>query len=277
MTAQPTRPVCSRFGQVAVLLAAGALVGGGCLSEETRTEMADQESVLAPIFKQPTEFDAVIWANDEYDSDKRARGTALLAFSPYGDDPKYVNYLYRRYLTDKDANVRTVAAVAMGLHGTPDDVPQIVPLLRDSDKHVRKATARALQRLHNSVAIDPLMDAIDGAKEPEWDVRAEAADALGQYPENKVLQKLIATLDDEQLIVNQTTVRSLKTLTGQDLGVDRRAWAKWVRDAKDPFAARMAYVYPAYSRDKTWLEYIPFIPNPPNEIASTPVGMPPVR
>ncbi len=275
MTAQPTRPVCSRFGLVAALLAAGALAG--CLAEQTRNEMAEQESVLAPLFKQPSEFDAVIWANDEYDSDKRARGTALLAFSPYGDDPKYVNYLYRRYLTDKDAHVRAVATVAMGLHGTPDDVPQIVPLLRDSDKHVRKAAARALQRLHNSLAVDPLMDAIDGTKEQEWEVRAEAADALGQYPENKVLQKLIATLDDEQLIVNQTTVRSLKTLTGQDLGVDRRAWAKWVRDTKDPFAARIAYVYPAYSRGKTWLEYIPFIPSPPNEVASTPVGMPPVR
>src|SRR5688572_17043207 len=107
MTAQPTRPVCSRFGPVAALPAAGLLAG--CIAEETRNEMAEQDSVLAPLFKKPTEFDAVIWANDEYDSDKRARGTALLAFSPYGDDPKYVNYLYRRYLNDKDANVRTVA------------------------------------------------------------------------------------------------------------------------------------------------------------------------
>ncbi len=79
------------------------------------------------------------------------------------------------------------------------------------------------------------------------------------------------------MIVNQTTLSSLKTLTGQDFGVDRRAWAKWVRDTREPFAARTAYVYPAYTRDKTWLEYLPFISGPPNEVASTPVGMPPVR
>src|SRR5690606_21330580 len=120
-------------------------------------------------------------------------------------DPKYVNYLYRRYLTDEAANVRTVAAVAMGIHGTPDDVPQLAPLLKDSDKHVRKAAARALQRLHNPVAIDSLMDAVDPAKENEWEVRAEAADALGQYPETRVLQKLIAVLDDPSLVVNQST------------------------------------------------------------------------
>lgn len=239
--------------------------------------MAENESVLAPLFKQPTEFDAVVWANDEFDADKRARGTAMLAFSPFGDDPKYVNYLYRRYLKDPDSNVRAVAAVALGLHGTPDDVPLLVPLLKDPDKTVRKATARSLQRLHNPVAVAPLMDAMDLAKEPEWEVRAEAADALGQYPEQRVLQKLIAALDDPQLVVNQTTLRSLKTLTGRDLGVDRRAWTKWARETNDPFAARTAYIYPAYSRDKTWLEYLPFIPGPPNEVASTPVGMPPVR
>lgn len=239
--------------------------------------MAENNSVLAPLLKQPSEFDAVIWANDEYDSDKRARGTAILAFSPNGDDPKYVNYLYRRYLTDKAANVRTVAAVAMGIHGTPEDVPTLVPMLKDPDKNVRKATARSLQRLHNPAATDSLMDAIDPAKESEWEVRAEAADALGQYAETRVLQKLISTLDDDSLIVNQSTIRSLHTLTGQNLGVDRRAWTRWLRESKTPFEARTAYVYPAYSRDKTWLEYLPFIPSPPNEVASTPVGMPPVQ
>jgi hypothetical protein len=275
MPLQPTSRSLS-VRSLPLLLAAAALMSG-CLTDETRNQMADSNSVLTPLFKQPSEFDAVIWANDEYDSDKRARGTALLAFSPFGDDPKYVNYLYRRYLTDEAANVRTVAAVAMGIHGTPDDVPQLAPLLKDPDKHVRKATARALQRLHNPVAIDPLMDAIDPAKETEWEVRAEAADALGQYPETRVLQKLIAVLDDPSLVVNQSTVKALHTLTGQELGVDRRAWTRWLKDESTPFEARTAYVYPAYSRDKTWLEYIPFIPSPPNEVASTPVGMPPVQ
>jgi hypothetical protein len=275
MTRPPTSTI--RAPRLAIPLLAGASLLAGCLAEQTRNEMADSNSVLAPLFKQPSEFDAVIWANDEYDSDKRARGTALLAFSPNGDDPKYVNYLYRRYLTDSAANVRTVAAVSMGIHGTPEDVPSLVPLLKDADKNVRKATARSLQRLHNPVAVEPLMDAIDPAKESEWEVRAEASDALGQYAESRVLQKLISTLDDDALIVNQSTIRSLRTLTGQQLGVDRRAWTRWFRDTKDLFAARSAYVYPAYSRDKTWLEYLPFIPSPPNEVASTPVGMPPVQ
>lgn len=275
MKAQPTRPLSLCFRSLAALSLPFMLAA--CLSDEARTQMEESESVLAPLFKQPSEFDAVIWANDEYDSDKRARGTALLAFSPTGDDPKYVNYLYRRYLTDKEANVRAVAAVAMSLHGTPADVPDLIPLLSDPDKKVRKAAARALQRLHNPVAIAPLLESVDQAREPDLEVRAEAADALGQYAEMRVLQKLIAILDDPQLIVNQTTLKSLKYLTGQQIGVDRRAWTNWLRETRTPFALRTAYIYPAYSRDKTWLEYIPFVPSPPNEIASTPVGMPPVQ
>ena len=45
----------------------------------------------------------------------------------------------------------------------------------------------------------------------------------------------------------------------------------------EPFMGGGDYVLVVLLRDKTWLEYIPFIPSPPNEVASTPVGMPPVR
>jgi hypothetical protein len=35
-------------------------------------------------------------------------------------------------------------------------------------------------------------------------------------------------------------------------------------------------VYPVFYRDKTFIEYLPFVSGPPNEIAATPAGMPPI-
>lgn len=249
----------------------------GCIPQETANQMARNDSIIAPLFVQPTERDAVAWANDEFNADKRARGTAMLAYSKNGDDPKYVNYLYVKHLTDADSNVRATAAFALALHGTPDQAPMVAPLLKDSDRYVRRNAAIALQRLHNPAAIDKLMEATDPKNEPEPNVRAEAADALGQYAEPKVLQKLVAALDDVNLIVNKAAYTSLNTLTGQSLPPERKDWTNWLKEAGDrAFDDRRAYMYPTFSRERFWSEYLPFIPSPPNENASEPVGAPPV-
>lgn len=249
---------------------------GGCIPPETANQMARNESVLGPLFNKPTERDAVVWANDEFNADQRARGTAMLANSKNGDNPKYVDYLYVKHLTDEDANVRAVAAIALALHGTPDHVPQIVPLLKDKDRSVRRSAIVALQRLHNPAAVSGLLEAADPATEPESVVRAEAADALGQYAEQRVLQRLVAALDDPQLVVNKAAYSSLRTLTGQEMAADRRTWAGWAKDNAAPFAARRAYLYPAFSRERFWSEYLPFISPPPNEESGQPIGAPPV-
>ncbi len=257
-------------------LALAGLLPGCALPEEVSRPMAQKESVLAGLFSPTTEFDAVLWASDEFDADKRARGTALLAFSPVGGKPDYVKLFYLRYLTDKDSNVRAAAVFALALHGSPDHATQIAPLLKDADPAVRLNAARTLQRLHNTAAIDGLIDAVDDTKEDNAAVRAEAADALGQYAENRVLEKLITTLDDPALIVNQGALRSLRTLTGEDLGEDRRDWSRWSQQTREPFVHQGAYTYPVFSRDKRLIEWLPFMPPPPNETAGQPVGMPPV-
>jgi hypothetical protein len=80
--------------------------------------------------------------------------------------------------------------------------------------------------------------------EPEAIVRAEAAIALGQYQEQKVLQALVAGLDDSELAVNQAALQSLQMHTGQDFQTDRAAWADWLGRTKEPFAAHGTYTYP---------------------------------
>jgi len=232
------------------------------------------KSILAAVFKQPTPTEAVTLAVDEYDPDKRYRGLRLLNRAPFAGEDVYVE-LFVDSMDEPDARVRAAAAAAIANHGEPRHVPLLVKALKDKDPIVRIEAVRGLQRIHNPVAVDPLLETIKRADEPDSSIRAEAANALGQYPERRVAQALIATLAERSLAVNLNALQSLRTLTGEDFGMDRAAWTRWLDDQKDPFAHRRAYIYPVFHRERRWLEYIPFFPEPPNEVASSPVGIEP--
>lgn len=269
---------CAKILRVVSSVAA-VLVLASC---ETPEELRGAKSLLQ-VAQPITPEQAATMAIDPYDTDNRYRGTMLLANSWFGGEAIYVE-LYADHLDDEDANVRVAAVRAIGIHGSPDHVPRVVALLSDPDDRVRLEAARTLQRLHNPVAIGPL---IEHTREPEpsrgvFDgetdarVRAESAHALGQYADLRVLQPLIAALDDRNLAVNIAALHSLRTLTGEDYGFDRRAWLRWFDRTSSPFAGRTAYTYPAFRRKRTLVEFLPFVPPPPNEPESTPVGMRPV-
>jgi hypothetical protein len=249
-----------------------AAILAGC--ESAGIELKPGAKSIFEAFAQPTPQDAAKWAIDPYDADKRYRGTLLLANAPFASDPLYVQ-LFTDNVKDTDPGVRAAAARGLGTHGSPEHVPLLVERLKDEDPSVRVEAARALQRLHNPVAIDPLLAALDHDKEPEPNVRLEAASALGQYAENRVVEQLIHSLQDDNLAVNLTTQDSLRTLTGQDFGLDIAAWQAWYNASHDLFAARSVYVYPVFSRSKHWYEHIPLVPGPPNEPQGTPAGMVP--
>jgi HEAT repeat protein len=253
-------------------LAASSLLLGAC--ETTSMGLKPGAKSIFEAFAPPSPAEAAAWAIDPYDADKRFRGTQMLANAAFAGEPVYLK-LFTDNASDTDPGVRMAALRGLGSHGTPEHVPLIVEKLKDPDVGVRTEAARALQRLHNPAAIDALLAAIDPKNELEPQVRLEAASALGQYPENRVVAALIASLEDENLAVNRNTHLALRTLTGQDFGFDRAAWQRWYDSSPNLFAARSVYVYPVFSRKRKFYEYIPFVPPPPNEPASTPAGMTP--
>jgi HEAT repeat protein len=172
--------------------------------------------------------------------------------------------------------VRAAAALALGLRGGPSHVPLIVPLLKERDARVRLSALRALQRLHNPVAIDGLLVVARAETETEAGLRAEACTALGQYADRRAMQTLVGALRDDSLLVNRAALESLRTLTGQDLGDDQAAWLRLATAEADPFVGRKTYRYPIYTRDKYWFEWIPVFPAPPVEQPGTPAGLQPV-
>ncbi len=228
--------------------------------------------VLSP---QTSPTQAANMATDEYSAENRYRGTTLLSNAEFGGEGVYLE-LYLTGMNDDDSGVRSASVRALGRHGDPEHVNLIIDALGDDNDNVRLEAARALQRIHSFDAIAPLVDAIKQSNESYVDVRAAAADALGQYRENNVVLALIGAMRDSRLVVNNRVQHSLLILTGQNFGLDRRAWVDWYNETEDLFVGAQPYTYPVFNRKKRLVEYLPLIPAPPNETTSIPVGMDPM-
>ena len=256
-----------------------ALLLGGCSSLDIDPN-AEGDGILELMFAPRPLSNIVNDAQDPFDPDRRARGMLALSTTQAGSDPVYVS-LYIENVEDPDPSVRAAALKALGRHGTAEHTAIMTKAMAtDRDPGVRQEAARSLQRVHNPEAIEPLLAAIrlpDVAKgqwEEDAEVRAQAALALAQYREQKVLQALISALYDPRLSVNRNALVSLRILTGQDFGYERLAWANWIKETANPFAGATVFEYPAYSRPKSLVEYLPFVTKPPNEPSTTPAGMP---
>lgn len=265
---------CGRWlwlrGLALIGAAAGLTLGPGACTK--RTKQQQQSTSILSVFAPPSPEEAARWAVDPYNADRRATGTLLLANAPFGGESVYLK-LYRQHMLDNDPLVRAVACRALGMHGTPEDAPAIVKQITDPERYLRWEAARALQRLHNPEAIDPLCKRLNVKVESEVVVREAAATALGQYPDRKVFDALVATLDDRDLAVSEAARKSLRTLTGRDLGDEIRPWVAWSKEESDLFAGQQRYEYPIFFRDPDWLEYVmPFL-LPPNEKPGVPAGM----
>lgn len=270
----PSRISLTRPG--ALSLSAGAavvgLVVGGCGVFSSTPRGATS---LFQVFQPPSYVEAAEWALDDFNPENRYRGLILLAEAPFAGEAVYVD-LYRRRLEDPDSGIRQAAVRALGIHGSPEDAPAIAALLTDEQALTRAEAARALQKLHNPRVIPSLIERTRPREEADAEVRAAAADALGQYRDPVVLQALVAALADRSLTVNRRALDSLETLTGQNFELDSARWFAWIDAQTDPFAAGRLYTHEGFSRPRHPVEYLPFpfIDRPPNLPDAPPVGLP---
>jgi hypothetical protein len=214
---------------------------------------------------------------DPYDADNRRMGTVLISNSTFGGVDVYVRAYRDMVLNERDPIVKAVAIRALGRHGQPDDAPRIAPNLFHESVQVRWEAAKAMQRLHNPAAANDLLRVLRSETEQN-DVRIAAAIALGQYAEDRVFQGLIAALDVRELGVNRAAEQSLRTLTGESLGLNSSAWLAWYNahgSAGGAFAQKGDYIYPTYQRDETLLEQLAFWTTRNFEQPAPPAGLRP--
>ena len=236
---------------------------------------------------------------DVTDADNRRRALAMFAAAPFGDADTYIKW-YRLMLggetqgkpgrggaPDPDATVRAAAVRALGIHGVVDDVVIIIPRLEDEVAFVRWEAAKALGRIYNPEAIRPLLrslredqslrgedeTAASGRGEPDPEVRQACAEALGQYANPAVFDGLIAALRDTNYGVNYAARRSLKTLTGFDMGYDYRDWLTWAERHKDDlFADQQVYTWTPYQAPPGFWDKVRFWREPLQAEKRVPTG-----
>ncbi len=231
-------------------LAAGAVIGCGTMGQDL--------SALGESIMPVNPDKAVRLMVDPHDPDNRRRGTVLIANSPFGGADAYLAMYRDRVENERDPLVKAASIGALGRYGGPEDAPRIAGGLGDEQElQVRWEAAKALQRIHNPAVVSPLLQTLgDEGEQP--DIRVAAAVALGQYPQDRVFQGLVGALDALELSVNLAAQQSLVTLTGENTGLDPRAWLRWYNAVDNPFAGQREYLYPTYQRRRTWMEKLAF-------------------
>jgi HEAT repeat protein len=105
-----------------------------------------------------------------------------------------------------DPMVRQYAAYLLGKAKNPRAIQPLVEALGDFDKSVREQATLALSAI-GKAAIAPLSDAM---KEPKWETRYRAAEALGKIADEKAVQPLIQALKDNRDHVRYMAAKGLR-------------------------------------------------------------------
>ena len=232
-------------------------------------------SDLVESMVPPTPSQVAREAFNIYDADLRRRSVALLSSSHFGHEEPYVR-TYRLLIDDQDPTVRAACAHALGRHGTTEDAPVLISLLKDRTNFVRWEAAKALQKIHHPDAILPLMDVL--ADDEDADARLAAAQALGQYATRPVFNALVGALSDRDFGVVQSAAVSLSLLTGQDLGTDGGPWLDFATDNPSSlFQHQRRYTYMPYEEPPGTFAPIKFWDEPEPVTPKTPVGLTPAE
>jgi len=116
------------------------------------------------------------------------------------------------------------SADGVGQTGSPDNVDQLIKALRNASWQIRWDAAAALGETKDLRAIGPLSDAL---QDENSYVRMTAARSLGMIDDPRVIAPLVRALNDESHGVRKNAILSLIERTGQDLGKDPEVWRKW--------------------------------------------------
>jgi HEAT repeat protein len=111
-----------------------------------------------------------------------------------------------------DPQVRQYAAYLLGQAKNPRAIQPLIEALADFDKSVREQATLALSAI-GKAAIEPLAEAM---KEPRWETRYRAAEALGKIADEKAVQPLIQGLKDNRDHVRYIAAKGLHDLRESD-------------------------------------------------------------
>jgi HEAT repeat protein len=123
-----------------------------------------------------------------------------------------VNELVDSLHNSTDPMVRQYAAYLLGKAKNPRAIQPLVEALGDFDKSVREQAMLALSSI-GKAAVEPLSEAM---KQPQWETRYRAAEALGKIADEKAVKPLIQALKDNTDHVRYMAAKGLRALRDSD-------------------------------------------------------------
>jgi HEAT repeat protein len=114
-----------------------------------------------------------------------------------------------------DPTLRKHAAYLLGDARTPQAIRPLIWALGDLDKSVREQATLALVAT-GKAATEPLAEAM---KDPRWETRSRAVEAIGKLADEKALKPLIQGLRDNRDHVRYMAAKGLKGL-GDSTAID---------------------------------------------------------
>jgi hypothetical protein len=259
MTVEAGVPVILRFhalslvtphsrtaGVALLLLAAGALTG---------CNGPDLDTSFKQLFeRQRTPQQNMLVAVSDPDPDVRRSAAAQLASSDQVSKDWAITGLSALALLESNSQTRCVAIRGLARSNDPRAVEACLKVLnhgsypprevRAPDALVRWDAALALTEFSergvvpekNRAAVrDTLLERL--RNDDSRHVRLAAARGLACYAERVSVEGLVRALRDSDFTVAATAARSLRSLTGVDLGSDAYAWSTWLEEHPEPSLA----------------------------------------
>jgi len=122
--------------------------------------------------------------------------------------PSAVPELARVVVEDEDFRVREWAADALTAIATEDAIDALVTALDDPVKEVRLAAVRGLVKRSPEAAVDNFMSMV--LEDPEWEIRVQAAAALGMTGRDDVIPVLEEAANDPNEFVRAAVASALR-------------------------------------------------------------------
>jgi HEAT repeat protein len=123
-----------------------------------------------------------------------------------------IEALAKSLVDSTDPQVRQYAAYLLGKARSPRAIQPLIEALADFDKSVREQATLALSSI-GKAAVEPLSEAM---KEPKWETRYRAAEALGKIADEKAVKPLIKGLKDNRDHVRYMAAKGLRGLGDSD-------------------------------------------------------------
>ena len=133
---------------------------------------------------------------------------------------------------DDNPLIRAAGVRVLGEIASPASLAAIQGAAVDRDPLVRMAASEAFGRRGDFEAAAGL--SILAADDENAEVRLTAVTALGNCPEQQVVQALALALDDSNPAIQNRAVQSLKATTGHQLGDNIAVWRAYLHGEPSP-------------------------------------------